>query len=167
MSSITPCLMFPHSAEEAVNLYVSVIPNSSVREVTRYGEGAPLPAGTVLTIDFVLDGLPVLVINGGPGNPFTDAISLSISADTQDEIDRLWDALIADGGAPGPCGWLTDKFGVSWQVVPPQLVTLLKDPDPERAGRVMQAMMAMSKLNIAELEAAAAGQAVGSAAQTN
>ena len=157
MTSITPCLLFTEGAEDAVNLYVSLVPNSSITEVTRYGEGAPLPAGTVLTIEFVLDGLNILVINGGRGAKFTDAMSLSISAETQEDIDRLWNGLTDGGGTPGPCGWLTDRFGVSWQVVPPRLGELLKDPDPDRAGRVMQAMLAMGKIEIAQLEAAAAG----------
>jgi predicted 3-demethylubiquinone-9 3-methyltransferase (glyoxalase superfamily) len=157
MTSITPCLLFPEGAEDAVNLYVSLIPNSSITEVTRYGEGAPMSAGTVLTIEFQLDGLAILVINGGGGAEFTDAMSLSVSAETQEDIDRLWNGLIDGGGTPGPCGWLKDRFGVSWQVVPPRLGELLKDPDPERAGRVMQAMMTMGKIEIAQLEAAAAG----------
>jgi predicted 3-demethylubiquinone-9 3-methyltransferase (glyoxalase superfamily) len=157
MTSITPCLLFTEGAEDAVNLYVSLIPNSSITEVTRYGEGAPMPAGTVLTIEFQLDGLGILVINGGGGAKFTDAMSLSVSAETQEDIDRLWNGLIDGGGTPGPCGWLKDRFGVSWQVVPPRLGELLKDPDPDRAGRVMQAMMAMSKIEIAQLKAAAAG----------
>jgi predicted 3-demethylubiquinone-9 3-methyltransferase (glyoxalase superfamily) len=156
MTSITPCLLFAEGAEDAVNLYVSLIPNSAITEVTRYGEGAPLPAGTVLTIEFVLDGLGILVINGGGGAKFTDAMSLSVSAETQDEIDKLWNGLIDGGGAPGRCGWLTDRFGVSWQVVPPRLNDLLKDPDPARAGRAMQAMLTMTKIDIAQLEAAAA-----------
>jgi predicted 3-demethylubiquinone-9 3-methyltransferase (glyoxalase superfamily) len=157
MTSITPCLLFTGGAEDAVNLYVSLIPNSSITEVTRYGEGAPLPAGTVLTIEFELDGLRILVINGGRGAKFTDAMSLSVSAVTQEDIDRVWNGLIEGGGTPGPCGWLTDRFGVSWQVVPPRLGELLKDPDPVRAGRVMQAMLSMGKIEIARLEAAAAG----------
>ena len=155
MTSITPCLLFTEGAEDAVDLYVSLIPNSSITEVTRYGEGAPMPAGTVLTIEFVLDGLNILVINGGGGAEFTDAMSLSVSAETQDDIDRLWNGLTEGGGTPGRCGWLRDRFGVSWQVVPPRLDELLKDPNPARAGRAMQAMLSMSKLDIAQLEAAA------------
>ena len=155
MTSITPCLMFEQDAEEAVNLYVSLIPNSSITEVARYGEGSRQPAGTVLSIEVVLDGLNVLVINGGPPSEFTEAMSLSISAETQDDIDRLWDGFLEGGGTPGPCGWLKDRFGCWWQIVPPRLNELLKDPDPARAGRAMQAMLSMSKLDIAQLEAAA------------
>ena len=155
MQTITPCLWFDTQAEEAADFYVSVFPNSEVLAVSRYAEGGPMPAGTALTVEFTLNGIAYRALNGGPGHPFTDAISLSVNAPIQPEIDRLWDLLTSDGGAPGPCGWLTDRFGLSWQVVPPRLSELMSDPDPAVATRVMQAMMAMGKLEIAELEAAA------------
>ena len=160
MTSITPCLMFESGAEDAANLYVSLIPNSSISEITGYGEGSRQPAGTVLTIELVLDGLNVLIINGGPPVEFTEAMSLSISAETQDDIDRLWDGFVDSGGSPGPCGWVQDRFGFWWQVVPPRLDELLKDSDPARAGRAMDAMMSMTKIDIAQLEAAADGSRV-------
>jgi predicted 3-demethylubiquinone-9 3-methyltransferase (glyoxalase superfamily) len=155
MQTITPFLWFDDRAEEAATFYVSVFPNSEVLAVARYPEGGPMPAGTALTVEFTLNGMAFRALNGGPGHPFTDAISLSVSAPIQPEIDRLWEVLTSDGGEPGPCGWLTDRFGLSWQVVPPVLSELLSDPDPAVASRVMQAMMAMGKLDIAELEAAA------------
>ena len=154
MQSITPCLWFDDTAEEAASFYVSVFPDSEILNISRYGEGAPMPAGTALVVNFRLDGLDFQALNGGPGHPFTDALSLSVSAPTQADIDRYWDALTADGGTPGPCGWLTDRFGLSWQVVPPVLATLLADPDPAAGARVMQAMLAMGKLDIEALQAA-------------
>ena len=153
MQKISPCLWFDDQAEEAANYYVSIFNNSRVLDVTRYGEGAPVPAGTVMTVSFVLDGLEVQALNGGPAFSFTEAISLSVQAETQEEIDELWDKLGSDG-EPGPCGWLKDKFGLSWQIVPPLLGHLLSDPDPAKASRVMRAMLAMSKIDIAALQAA-------------
>lgn len=157
MQRITPCLWFDTQAEDAAEFYVSVFPNSEIVHVSRYGEGAPMPAGTALVVLFRLDGVDFQALNGGPAFTFTEAVSFYVNADTQDEIDRLWNTLIADGGEPSQCGWLKDKYGLSWQIVPPILNELLEDPDPERAGRVMQAMLAMSKLEIAELEAAYRG----------
>jgi len=154
MQAITPCLWFDDKAEEAASFYVSVFPNSEILNVSRYGEGAPMPADTALVVNFRLDGLDFQALNGGPGHPFTDALSLSVTAPTQADIDRFWDALAGDGGTPGPCGWLTDRFGLSWQVVPPVLAALLADPDAAAGARVMQAMLAMSKLDIAALQAA-------------
>jgi predicted 3-demethylubiquinone-9 3-methyltransferase (glyoxalase superfamily) len=154
MQSISPFLWFDGQAEEAANLYVSIFDNSSITSVSRYGEGAPLPAGTVLTVDFLLDGMEFHALNGGPQYSFTEAVSFSVVAETQERIDYFWSALTADGGEPGQCGWLKDRFGLSWQIVPPVLVELLGDPDPEKASRVMQAMLRMTKIEIAPLKAA-------------
>lgn len=154
MNSIKPCLWFDSQAEDAANFYVSIFDNSRLNEVTRYGEGGPMPAGTALAVEFVIDGLAMQAINGPPAPGMSAAISLSVSALTQADIDRLWSALTADGGEPGQCGWLTDKYGLAWQIVPPRLGELLADPDPAKAGRTMQAMLTMTKLDIAVLEAA-------------
>lgn len=153
MQRISPFLWFDYQAEEAANYYVSIFDNSEVRQVSRYGEGAPVPAGTVMTVSFVLDGVEFQALNGGPAFSFTEAISFLVNAETQDKIDELWEKL-GDEGEPGPCGWLKDKFGLSWQIVPPVLAELLSDPDPAAASRVMQAMLAMSKIDIAALHAA-------------
>ena len=154
MQNITPCLWFDDQGEEAANFYVSIVVRSRILEVSRYGEGAPVPAGTAMVVEFELDGLRLQALNGGPAFNFTEAISLSIAAPTQTDIDRIWDALTADGGEPGRCGWLKDKYGLSWQVVPPRLSELLSDPDPAKAGAVMQTMLPMDKLDLAALEAA-------------
>jgi len=153
MQKITPCLWFDDQAEDAARFYVSLFRNSTIQDVSRYGEGAPRPAGTAMMVSFVLDGLEVQALNGGPEFSFTEAISLSVTAQTQDEIDHLWEQL-TDGGEPGQCGWLKDRYGLSWQIVPPVLGELLGGPDPERSRRVMQAMLAMSKIDIAGLRAA-------------
>ncbi len=158
MSSVSPFLWFDHQAEEAAALYTSLVPNSRILSVSRYPEGAPLPAGSVLAVTFELDGLRVQALNGGPVFTFTEAISLFVSVTTQQELDRLWDGLIADGGSPSQCGWLKDRFGLSWQIVPTVLDTLLQDPDPDRSGRAMQAMLGMQRLDIAGLLAAADGR---------
>ena len=157
MNSISPCLWFADQAETAVNLYVSIFKNSSITQVSRYGPGAPLPEGTVLSIDFVLDGTRIQAINGGQDFPFSEAISLAVTAADQAEVDHLWDSLTADGGEAGQCGWLKDKYGLSWQIVPSALGRLLNDPDPAAANRVMQALLTMTKLDVAGLEAAARG----------
>jgi predicted 3-demethylubiquinone-9 3-methyltransferase (glyoxalase superfamily) len=154
MQKISPFLWFDHQAEEAANFYVSVFENSRVVNVSRYGEGAPAPAGSAMSVSFVLEGLEFQALNAGPQYTFTEAISFLVDVGTQDEIDRLWDALTSDGGEPGQCGWLKDRFGLSWQIVPPILGQLLADPDPAKAGRVMQAMLSMNKLDIAGLQAA-------------
>jgi predicted 3-demethylubiquinone-9 3-methyltransferase (glyoxalase superfamily) len=155
MQTISPFLWFNTEAEEAARFYVSIFPNSRIQSVHRI-EGAPGPEGGVVTVSFVLDGLEVQALNGGPvGFSFTESISLFVRAETQSMIDELWERLTADGGEPGQCGWLKDKYGLSWQIVPPALDELLGDPDPERAGRAMQAMLRMSKLDIAALHAAA------------
>ncbi|MEY2848809.1 MAG: hypothetical protein RI885_1474 [Actinomycetota bacterium] len=157
MAKISPFLWFDDRAEEAANLYVSLFPDSRILSVSRYPEGTPAVGGSVMSVSMTLCGLDVQAFNGGPHFSFTEAVSLFVDAEDQNEIDRLWDALTAEGGSPSRCGWLTDRFGLSWQIVPPVLGRLLADPDPEVSARVMQAMLAMSKLNIAELERAAAG----------
>jgi predicted 3-demethylubiquinone-9 3-methyltransferase (glyoxalase superfamily) len=157
MYDIAPCLWFDTQAEEAANYYVEIFENSKIVEVSRYGEGAPMPAGTALVVSFTIDGRPFQALNGGPAFTFSEAVSFYVNAATQEEIDRLWDALTRDGGEASQCGWLKDKYGVSWQIVPPILGELLADPDQEKAGRVMQAMLRMGKLDIAQLQAAARG----------
>ena len=154
MSSISPFLWFDSQAEEAAEFYVSLFPDSRVTNVARYPEGAPAPAGSAMSVSFVLDGLEVQALNAGPMHPFTEAISFFVSVETQDEVDRYWDALTGDGGEAGQCGWLKDRWGLSWQIVPSALGRLLSDPDAARASRVMQVMMGMQKLVVAELEAA-------------
>lgn len=157
MSRITPFLWFDNQAEEAANFYVSLFPNSKVGDVSRYGEGTPVEAGTVMTVSFELDGLPFVALNGGPQYSFTEAVSFQVDCADQREVDRLWDALAKDGGKPGPCGWIKDRFGLSWQIVPEVLPRLLGDPDKQRAQRALTAMLQMSKLDVAELERAADG----------
>lgn len=158
MSSITNCLWFDGQAEEAAEFYVSVFPDSSVTAVSRYGEGAPFPAGTALTVEFQLNGTPYQGLNGGPHYTFNEAISFSISCADQAEVDYYWDKLTADGGSEGQCGWLKDKFGVSWQVVPQALGSIMSRDDPAGVGRAMQAFMGMKKFDIAALEAAYRGE---------
>ena len=155
MLKISPFLWFDDQAEFAAEFYVSLFDRSEIISISRYPEGSPFPAGTAFAISFVLDGLEVQAMNAGPGFPFTEAISFFVNAETQDEIDDLWQKLTADGGEPSRCGWLKDRFGLSWQIVPPILGELLSDPDPARSGRVMQAMLGMSKIEIAGLMAAA------------
>ena len=152
---LTACLWFDTEGEEAATFYTSVFPNSKITEIARYGSAGPRPEGTVMTVAFDLDGQPFLALNGGPQYSFSEAISFSVSCKDQDEVDAYWDAL-ADGGEEGPCGWLKDRFGVSWQIVPEALPKLLSDPDKERSQRVMAAMLQMKKIEIDELERAAA-----------
>jgi predicted 3-demethylubiquinone-9 3-methyltransferase (glyoxalase superfamily) len=154
MSGITPCLWFDTDGEEAANFYTSLFSNSTILNVSRYGEGGPRAAGTVMTVSFELDGLEFLALNGGPNHTFSEAVSFMVSCADQDEVDRYWEAL-SEGGEEGPCGWLKDRFGLSWQIVPEALPRLLSDPDPAKAQRVMQAMMGMRKIVIEELEQAA------------
>lgn len=149
---ITPFLWFSDNAEEAATFYVSVFPNSQLTDVARMGEGGP-----ALTVAFTLDGEDFVGLNGGPIHRFTEAVSFVIDCETQAEVDHYWEILTAAGGQPGDCGWLKDRFGLSWQVVPRRLPELLTDPDPARAQRAMQAMMQMHKIDIAALEAAANG----------
>jgi predicted 3-demethylubiquinone-9 3-methyltransferase (glyoxalase superfamily) len=154
MTRITPCLWFDTEGEEAATFYVSLFENSRITEVSRYGEAGPRPAGTVMVVSFELDGRPFTALNGGPEFTFNEAISLQIDCQSQEEVDYYWDGLTA-GGEEGPCGWLKDRYGVSWQVVPSALTTLLQDPDPGRSQRAMAAMMTMKKIDIAALHAAA------------
>ena len=152
---ITPCLWFDGNAEEAVYFYTSLFKNSKIVQVLRCGEAGPYPKGTVLLIHFQLAGQDFQALNGGPQFKFNQAISLSVDCEDQREVDELWAKLTADGGQPSQCSWLTDKFGLSWQIVPRRLPQLLNDKDPEKAKRAMQAMMKMSKIDVAELERAA------------
>lgn len=154
---IVPNLWFDTEAEEAAEFYVSVFPRSRVTGVTRYPEGAPGPAGTVMTVAFELDGQRFVAINGGPQFPFTEAVSLQVDCADQDEVDRYWAALTADGGEEGPCGWLKDRYGLSWQVVPAGMEEALSGDDPERSQRAFTAMLGMRKLDLAALRAAADG----------
>ncbi len=154
---VTPFLWFSHEAEEAATLYTTLFPDSRITGVSRYSEGGPGPAGSVMTVSFELCGQPVTALNGGPAYTLTEAFSFMVSCESQAEVDRLWDALTADGGRPSQCGWLTDRFGLTWQIIPSRLMELMGDPDAERAGRVVQAMLQMAKIDIAALEAAYAG----------
>ena len=155
MDPIVPCLWFDTEGEAAAQFYTSLVPNSRIVDVTRYGSAVPDKEGQVLTVSFELNGQPYLALNGGPQYEFNPAVSFQLFCDTQAEVDRYWDAL-TDGGQEVACGWVTDRFGLSWQVIPTRLPELLADPDPERAQRVMACMMDMVKLDIAELERAAA-----------
>ena len=154
MTKLTPCLWFDTQGEEAADFYTSVFANSRILDVSRYGEAGPRPAGTVMTVSFELDGQKFLALNGGPQFVFNEAISFQIDCRTQEEVDHYWDRL-GEGGEEGPCGWLKDRYGVSWQVVPSRLSELLGDPDPETSQRVMGAMLQMGKIDIAALEDAA------------
>lgn len=156
MPTTTPCLWFDTQGEEAAQHYTSVFSNSRILNVSRYGSVGPRPEGTVMTVEFELDGTRFVALNGGPEFTFDEAISFEIGCADQSEVDHYWDRL-SEGGEKGPCGWLKDKFGVSWQVVPTALNELIADPDPERGQRAMAAMLQMSKLDIGELERAADG----------
>ena len=155
MQKLTPCLWFDTQGEDAAKFYTSIFPNSRILTVTRYGADAPRPEGTVLTVDFELDGQKFVALNGGPEFTFNEAISFQVDCEDQEEVDTYWEKL-GEGGEHGPCGWLKDRFGVSWQIVPSVLPRLLQDPDPEKSQRVMAAMMKMGKIEIGELEEAAA-----------
>jgi len=150
---ITTFLTFNDQAEEAVNLYTSVLPNSKILSVSRYGEGGPGLKGSVMTASFELDGQEFMALNGGPSFTFAQGISLFVNCETQEEIDDLWEKL-SEGGEKGPCGWLTDKFGVSWQIIPPILGEMLNNKDAEKSKRVMNAMLQMSKIDINGLKQA-------------
>jgi predicted 3-demethylubiquinone-9 3-methyltransferase (glyoxalase superfamily) len=156
MQKIVPFLWFDGNAEEAMNFYVSAFKNSKVGRVTRYGDAGPGPKGTVMSATFQLEGQDFYALNGGPQYRFTPAISLFVNCETQQEVDELWDRLTA-GGSTERCGWLRDKFGVSWQIIPKALGELLGDKDPEKAKRVMLAMLQMDKIDIAGLKQAYAG----------
>jgi predicted 3-demethylubiquinone-9 3-methyltransferase (glyoxalase superfamily) len=151
---ISPCLWFNGNAEEAMNLYVSVFKNSRVINVQRYGDAGPGPSGSVMAVTFELDGVEFMGLNAEPDFPFTEAVSFFVKCETQHEVDELWDKLTRDGGQPSQCGWLKDRFGLSWQIIPNALGRLLGDPNPDRARRVMQAMLQMQKIDIATLEQA-------------
>jgi predicted 3-demethylubiquinone-9 3-methyltransferase (glyoxalase superfamily) len=155
MPRITPNLWFDTEAEEAAKFYCSVFPNSEITNVVTYTESGPGPTGTVVTVDFVLDGQQYTGINGGPAFTFTEAVSLLVNCADQAEVDYYWERLLADGGEESMCGWLKDKYGLSWQVVPVALYDLMSDADPERKDRAMRAMLQMRKLDVAAMQAAA------------
>jgi predicted 3-demethylubiquinone-9 3-methyltransferase (glyoxalase superfamily) len=158
MSRPYPCLWFDGEAEEAAAFYVTLLPDSRVEKVWRSPADTPSgPAGMVLTVDFTLRGQHFQGLNGGPQFHFSEAVSFVIECEDQAEVDRLWEALAADGGEPGPCGWIRDRFGLSWQIVPRRLNELVEDADPERARRATEAMLRMGKIDVAELERAANG----------
>ncbi|MDJ1136505.1 VOC family protein [Streptomyces iconiensis] len=151
---ITNCLWFDNQAEEAANFYITLFDDSRITDITRYGADGPGEPGSVLTVAFELAGQGYVALNGGPQFHFTEAISLQVDCETQAEVDRLWDRLTADGGEESQCGWLKDKYGLSWQIVPRRLIELLKDPDPAKAGAVTRAMLGMRKIDVPTLEAA-------------
>jgi len=156
IEKIKPFLWFDTQAEEAAKYYCSVFKNSKMLDVQRYPEGAPAPAGSVMIVSFELEGIQFVALNAGPKFKFTEAISFVVTTENQEETDYYWNKLTADGGQESACGWLKDKFGLSWQITPRRLMQLLSDPDKQKAQRVMQSMMTMRKINIPELERAAA-----------
>ena len=156
MNDITPCLWFDTEGEAAAEHYTSIFPNSRILEVARYGSAGPRPEGTVMTVSFELDGRKFVALNGGPDFTFNEAVSFQVGCESQEEVDRFWSKL-SEGGEEGPCGWLKDRFGLSWQIVPNALSELLADPDREKSQRVMAAMLQMGKIEIEALERAAAG----------
>ena len=156
MQNITPFLWFNANAEEAVNFYVSLFPDSKIVETSRWGDSGPLPKGTLLSATFELRGQRFMAMNAGQDRTYSEAISLFVDCETQEEVDRYWNAL-CEGGTPQPCGWLKDKYGVSWQIIPSILGKLMNDKDPAKAGRVVQAMLKMKKIDIAELKRAYEG----------
>ena len=157
MQKITPFLWFDSQAEEAARFYCAIFKNSKIGSIARYGQAGPGPKGGVMTVAFELDGQQFTALNGGPDFKFNEAVSFVVNCRDQAEVDELWDKLAA-GGQPGRCGWLKDKFGLSWQIVPSVLMELVSDSDPQKAARVMQAIMRMTKLDIANLKAAHAGE---------
>jgi len=154
MQKITTFLWFNDKAEEAANLYVSLFKNSKIDSISRYGDAGPGPTGSVMTVNFQLEGQKFIALNGGPHFRFTPAISLFVNCESQQEVDRLWDEL-SEGGRKDRCGWLQDRYGLSWQIIPVTLMQLMSDPDKQKAGRVMKAMLAMDKIDVEKLEAAA------------
>ena len=156
MQKITPYLWFDTQAEEAVNFYTSLFKNSRILDISRYGENMPKPAGTVMTVSFELDGQQFVALNGGPEFPFTEAISLFVNCETQEEVDHLWEKF-TEGGEEGPCGWLKDKYGLSWQIIPNGLGELLSGPDPEKSQRAVQCMFTMNKIDLAKIRQAYEG----------
>jgi predicted 3-demethylubiquinone-9 3-methyltransferase (glyoxalase superfamily) len=160
MPRITPNLWFDTQGQEAAEFYVSIFPNSRITDITYYGDAGPGPAGTVLTVEFELDGQPYTAINGGPEFTFDEAISLLVNCRDQEEADYYWEKLREGGGEESQCGWLKDRYGLSWQVCPVGMVELLNDPDPLRAERAMRAMLGMRRIDLAEIRAAADGAVV-------
>ena len=161
MSKISPFLWFDDQAEEATNFYVSIFKNSKITNISRSGEGAPSEPGSVMTTAFNLNGQDFIALNGGPMFAFSPAISFFITCGSQEEVDHYWDSLSADGGEKQRCGWLKDKFGISWQIIPTALGELMGDQDPVKAKRVMDAMLQMDKIDIAKLEQAYGGDILG------
>ena len=153
---ITPCLWFDGQAEEAATFYTSIFPNARILDIARYGAAGPGPEGSVMTVNFELNGQEFTGLNGGPEFTFNEAVSFQIYCEDQAEVDRYWDAL-TDGGEEGPCGWLKDRYGLSWQIVPTRLMELINDPDPGRSQRAMQCMLGQNKIDIAAVEQAADG----------
>lgn len=153
------CLWFDTQGEAAATFYVSLFPNSRITTVSRYGKGSPLPEGTALVVNFELDGIAYMALNGGPVFQLSEAASIVAYCGDQSEIDRLWTALTADGGRESRCGWLRDRFGLSWQIVPARLAEMMSDPDPARKGRVFARLMSMGKIDLPGLEAAFTGEA--------
>jgi len=158
MPKLSTCLWFDGNGEEAMNLYTSVFKDSKIGNVSRYGDAGPGPKGSVMTATFEIGGHEFMVLNGGPMYKFTPAISFVVPCRTQEDVDYYWSRLLEGGGAPQQCGWLTDRFGVSWQIVPTALPEMLKDADPERSRRVMEAMLKMAKLDIGALKQAYEGR---------
>jgi predicted 3-demethylubiquinone-9 3-methyltransferase (glyoxalase superfamily) len=154
MQKITPYLWFDDQAEEAAKFYTSIFKDSRITNVARYGEAGPGPVGSVLTVNFQLEGQDFVALNGGPPFKFTEAISLCVSCENQEEVDEFWDKLTADGGEPGPCGWLKDKYGLSWQIIPKALMEYLGSPDREKAERATRAMLQMQKIDVAAIKRA-------------
>jgi len=150
---ITPMLWFDNQAEEAAKFYTSIFRNSKIKDISRYGDIGPGPKGTVMVVSFEIDGQPFTALNGGPQFKFTEAVSFVVNCEGQEEVDYYWDRLV-EGGAPQQCGWLKDRFGLSWQVVPTAAIEMLSDPDPVMSQRVMQAVMKMAKLDIGQLRKA-------------
>lgn len=158
MQKIVTFLWFDNQAEEAANFYVSIFKNSKIVNLSRYGDAGPGPKGSVMVAVFELDGQQFMALNGGPHFKLTPAISLVVNCESQAEVDQLWGKLLAGGGKPSRCGWLEDKYGLSWQIVPTALGKLMSDPDPEKSRRVTQALLQMDKLDIARLEQAYRGE---------
>lgn len=158
MQKITPFLWYDHQAEEAANFYTSIFKNSNVLSVVRYGDAGPGPKGSVMTVEFELDGQNFVALNGGPQFKFTEAISLVVNCATQEEVDYFWERLTADGGQEVQCGWLKDKYGLSWQIVPTRVIDLLKDKDSAKSQRVMEAVLQMKKIDISKSEQAYEGR---------
>jgi predicted 3-demethylubiquinone-9 3-methyltransferase (glyoxalase superfamily) len=156
MPKITPCLWFDTEGEEAAKLYTSLFENSKILDVSRYGDAGPRPAGMAMTVSFELDGKEFVALNGGPDYKFNEAVSFQVFCKDQEEVDKYWNALTAAGGQEGPCGWLKDKFGLSWQIIPTALPELLQNPDPDKSQKAMAAMLQMKKIDIEAIRTAAA-----------